>query len=271
MLIPKEAECLKFVVPKHNESYYSLCNVLVDEGRLVATDEEALYVYNLDTPDEDEFPTYPAIEETDGLELPALIPKAAFEKAMKNIPKKTNLSILQHTQLVQKDNVHMLLSTDLETWDNVSFTRIKDIRYPDVQAIIDWGDDVDDAPTVALGVAKLEQLLKIAKSQKSDYVQLTLPQNDDGKVGMVLMQMFWHCFQQGTGQMESFNPEGINLHFLFYLKLVNCKTFFFFFQNKLYVAHKNMCTHKLACMQAHMHTRAHMHTHTHTHMHTRVF
>jgi len=191
MLIPKEAEYLKgMTTPISRVTYYEVTKgVRLRGGILEATDNEALWRHTLQTLHEE----FPATQGSEALpdDFTSIIPVKAFEKAMKNVPKKPSLSILNNIHVSMSDGKIKLTTTDLETTDSVEVKPFEG-EFPDTDNVVkEFNKLVESQKSekVAIGVPHLEKMLKVAKSQKSDYVELELAFSDEEDIAMIRVKI----------------------------------------------------------------------------------
>lgn len=176
MLINKNDLCiLAAVAPKNPASNFSLDHVLLDCGKLVASNGASLYVLeNLDTNDED-FPsssTLPGCTDAEKL----MIHSSLLAKAEKNIPNFKHRPILNNIQICATESDAELVCNDLESVQAIKFkNETASKSYPDWRAITKLFDEYKDTKEVCLSVDELETLVKVLKKYGEEYFHLKVP------------------------------------------------------------------------------------------------
>lgn len=170
MLINKNDLCILAAVG--NDSNSSLDHVVLDCGKLVASNGCSLYVLeNLNTKDDD-FPisnSLPVCTEVDRL----MIPSSLLAKAEKNIPSSKTRPVLNNIQLCASEQNAELVCNDLESVQAIKFkNKTTTSHYPEWQAIVKIFNEYEETEEVCLSVDELETLVKVLKKYGEKYFHL---------------------------------------------------------------------------------------------------
>jgi hypothetical protein len=173
MLIRKEVRALANVLPKDDPSAFNLTCLNITEKLIEACNGHSLYWMTHDSRFKlNDFP----FDHTPITDLPILVPGACLNKAIKNLPKKTSLQVLENIVVQETKDGIELITTDLDTTDKVA-CRInqKEASYPDTDRIRDILN-CDEGRSVPLNMAvdQLEILLKVAKQSGAKYIEFSV-------------------------------------------------------------------------------------------------
>jgi hypothetical protein len=164
MLISKKNLAVLAAADKDKYSNYSLNSVKIDPEKMeiCASNGHSLWISKLPTVGDDEFPDA-GIESAVSSKECFLLPAKALEKAAKNLPKNggTFLSILQNIQVLTDSEYHHLVTTDLETVDDVK-VKHQSREYPNID-VVRKSVEGKAAMNVGLSVKELERMVKVAK------------------------------------------------------------------------------------------------------------
>jgi DNA polymerase III sliding clamp (beta) subunit (PCNA family) len=152
----------------NDETSPSLNGVLVDGNKLVATDGHRLMIVENTNKKDEPWP----IEETNWKQIkePFIVPKKAIEKAIKNIPKKSDIGPMvkfsMKNELLKKvaigqieENKINLQTSDLKTTDNVQ-TRMVENKFPNYKQVVPSNDEGYDK-TIGLNATYMIEALQM--------------------------------------------------------------------------------------------------------------
>jgi hypothetical protein len=181
MLLNKMIDTLVLGAAKDKDNVYALNHVMIGEKRAYAGNGHSLYWADvMSSFSEDDYPERIEGSERNSPTFPALIPRTAIEKAIKNRPKvgsNASLAILETIQLSEQKNgtssrVFELNTTDLNTFDSVGFKTSNDESYPDAEAIINM--TAKDGAEVQISIDELELLVKMVKKSGEASVRIKI-------------------------------------------------------------------------------------------------
>lgn len=136
MLLNDKALSLAEVASKE-VTRYALTGLLIDNGKVVASDGKRIVIGNFPTPDENDFPETPEVK--DGCDFQVILPADAAKGLRKKLMKKSTLPILQYAKvnIEKKDNYKMIkaATTNLEV---TSVDQIREVEgvFPDYEKIM---------------------------------------------------------------------------------------------------------------------------------------
>lgn len=174
LLNKKNLEIIK--IASADQTRLALNGLYVDGDTTVATDGHRVIRVQTQSPAVEDWPANGVKWDK---EEPFIMDKKTVEKALKNIPKKTDLPILQnvgvgliHTDQYDPKKI-VCQTTDLDTTDNVESKPIDGI-YPDYKRIIPDYEDKEQYQCVAISAKYLKEVCMILEKyqEKSSRIQL---------------------------------------------------------------------------------------------------
>lgn len=183
MLIDNNIDTILLAVSKVPTNAYDIDHVQVTENQVCATNGHSLYCMPVVDPTVtmDDYPLKEEGNYTPVTEFPVYIPRNAVEKAIRNRPKKTSLSILDDHICLQTNTTHVTLhTTDLDTFDTVASKR-KDITFPDTERLLEENQDTEAASKILISTVELEILVKILRKNAKKAVELSIWPNSKVK------------------------------------------------------------------------------------------
>lgn len=181
---------------KSNSSLYNLSSVLINPqtNMMWASNGHSLYGSVL-TENNTDYPEL-GVNGVDSKEC-MLVSAEALRKAEKNIPSKTSMPILESVQVLIDEEYKHLVTSDLETTQDIKIKHLENNEWPDFQsAIIDRQPAaVPQDQKVVLSIKQLEVMVKVMKKANIETIEVIVngPRNpvkvrslDDAITGYVM-------------------------------------------------------------------------------------
>jgi len=195
MLISKINLAVLECAAKNSDNAYMLDHVKIDKGMMWSCNAHALYGSKLVKWDAEAYPDM----DVNGIDYDGcmLIPAAALAKAEKNIPK-SRIPALENIQILIDENFKHLVTTDLDTTNDVKIKHPECTEWPNHQAIIDSIPKYPESEVV-LNVEQLDTLVKVLKRNKQEFVKISLygGRNPVGVKAKGLVALIMPCAADG--------------------------------------------------------------------------
>lgn len=178
-ILTKQNLAILEATQKTKENVYHLDHVMIENGAVWASNGHSLWSsilteFDIDYPDMD----------VNGAEHKEcmIIPASALRKAEKNITSKQNNKILESVQVLIDDNFKHLVTTDLDTTQDVKVKHTECPEWPAYKQIVaTWSDNLPKEQSVGLSLAELETMVKILKKSGNTECLITV----NGRENMV--------------------------------------------------------------------------------------
>lgn len=151
-----------------DKSRSALCGLHVEpSGLVVATNDHILATLRDPAMAPEEFPLHPTYGTSDAIpEFGLTIPTAVVEWAIKALPKKSSLNVLQRAALHIRANVAALVVTDLEGWQERTWALDSVGQFPDWRGV--WRDVATSEPAafdhIGFDSRYLERIAELANA-----------------------------------------------------------------------------------------------------------
>ncbi len=172
----KQLEIINLASP--DETRVALNGLYFDGNKTVVTDGHRLvYVENTKQCIKEDWPANGI--KWDGLETPFLVSKNTIQKALKNIPKKTDFPILKNVAIGLKERVEnepenvICQTTDLENTDNIE-ARTIGAKFPNYKQIIPDFENSSLFQRVGLNATYLKEVCAVMEKYNSGPRTITL-------------------------------------------------------------------------------------------------
>lgn len=160
------AELRMIKAASDDKSRGAMCGLLVERGGLVvATNGHILATLRDPAMDPVEFPLHPTYGTSEPIPAGGIvIPSAVVEWAIKAVPKKSSLNVLQRAALMIRGNVAALVITDLSGWQERTWNHTETGRFPEWRNV--WRNVVDSEATpfdhIGFDARYLERIAELA-------------------------------------------------------------------------------------------------------------